>query len=182
MRSIISTAAVSEPITLTEAKDFLRIDADLTADDDFIEDILIPSVRSYFEKSLDKSLASQEITTLFDCIEQNLELPYGPVTTFDALYRFTNGSWEEITTGFRVVNEVPAVIYFSLIPTADDGPAKLKAVYTAGETLSPMLKIGFLLLMKEWYENRINLGGTVSSEVSKLIETLTTKEGLCRLT
>jgi len=182
MRSIISTAAVSEPVTLTEAKDFLRIDSDLTADDSFIEDILIPSVRSYFEKALDKSLATQTITTLFDCIEKTLELPYSPVSTFSNLYRFTDGAWEEITTGFRVIKEFPAVIFFSTIPTADEGEAKLKAVYIAGETLSPMLKMAFLLLLKDWYENRNNLGGTVSSEVSKLIETMTQREGLCRLT
>ena len=45
---VVTVAPVIEPVTLAEAKAQCRVDID--ADDDFIEDILIPAARDYCEQ------------------------------------------------------------------------------------------------------------------------------------
>lgn len=54
-----------EPLTLTEAKLAMRVDPDITSDDDYIAN-LITTARSYCEDTLGQSLISQTIVVTWD--------------------------------------------------------------------------------------------------------------------
>lgn len=76
----------SEPVTLTEAKLYLRVDN--TNDDTLIAD-LITAARVFAEGWLRRSLISQAWKIAFDCgIPDSVWLPMGPVTSVSSVTVF----------------------------------------------------------------------------------------------
>lgn len=71
-------APASEPVTLTEAKTYLRVDA--AAEDVLIAD-LITAARMTAEDWMKRSLISQSWKLAYDdCLEECVSLPMGPVS------------------------------------------------------------------------------------------------------
>jgi len=67
----------SEPVTLLEAKQYLRVLYD--ADDEVIEQ-LITQARQTLEQATNLSLVEQEITLVNDKYKDKFRIPYGPIT------------------------------------------------------------------------------------------------------
>ncbi len=80
---IVQTAAPAvEPVTRAEAKVFLRLDSDLTADDSLI-DTLIEAARRYGESYCNRSFIQQSwrlVLDAFPCQPWGIRLERGPVS------------------------------------------------------------------------------------------------------
>ena len=65
MRTLIITPPTTEPVTLEEAKEQLRIEAGFTADDDYIN-ALISAARDRCESYCNQFFTAQDIAYLYD--------------------------------------------------------------------------------------------------------------------
>ena len=72
----VHAAPAVEPITLTEAKAYMKVD--YTNDDTLIEDVLIPSARQMVEKMLNKALITQTLKAYYTTFGKVVDLPYSP--------------------------------------------------------------------------------------------------------
>lgn len=63
-------------LTLATVKAYLRIDH--TADDDYIEDVLIPAAQDHIERMTGYLLSSGTVTIVYDEFSGEEGLPYGP--------------------------------------------------------------------------------------------------------
>lgn len=131
----------SEPVSLTEAKNHLRI-ADYTSDDTLIMS-LIRSSRAHLEKYTGLSFGSKTITAILS-FSGDYELPYGPVCSVTSVSRYDDGTWD-LMTGYTVVGDI-----------LDVGEKGLfKVVYQAGFAPLPEdLKTDILQLVAWQYQNR----------------------------
>jgi len=78
----VETAPAVEPVTLTEAKQHLRVDID---DDDTYIEALIVAARQYAEEYLDRALISQQLAMRMDTFPYEFELPRPPMATSGTL-------------------------------------------------------------------------------------------------
>jgi uncharacterized phiE125 gp8 family phage protein len=80
-------APTTEPVTLAEARAWIKLDASFTDDDALIEDVLIPGARSELEKYTTLLVATREVvaTVQVDGSEELYELPYGPVSAITSV-------------------------------------------------------------------------------------------------
>jgi len=150
---------VTEPITVAEAKLFMRIDSDYTYDDTVIE-LLISANREFLEGELGLSLVPKtnlKYKFTKPCCGQcvNTYIPYGPVNSISATYISDGGAYELVNAGpdeyypyYRLTNSV-------------------NITYTAGDwrgNFPAGLKLALLMLVATNYENRENfvVGETVN--------------------
>jgi uncharacterized phiE125 gp8 family phage protein len=78
----VETPPAIEPVTLTEAKQHLRVDI---ADDDTYIEALIVAARQYAEEYLDRALISQQLAVRMDTFPYEFELPRPPMATSGTL-------------------------------------------------------------------------------------------------
>jgi uncharacterized phiE125 gp8 family phage protein len=96
------TPPASEPMTLAQAKAALRVDADLTDDDDFIGNILLPAARGYLELAYDIKIMPQtwELTLSQFPRWDRIRIPFGPVQSFAYFkYEDTGGNVQTLSMG-----------------------------------------------------------------------------------
>jgi len=160
----IKTPAV-EPMTLTEAKNFLRVDLD---DDDIYIGSLITSAREYCESVTMRALGTQKFELVLDdfpSIKDFIEIPRAPLQKVDtAQYRNSFGEVQDIdpaTILFDYDSEPGRIVlaYNRFWPIFIPYPAGAVIInYTAGYTaLNPMpigIKQAMFLLIGQWYTNR----------------------------
>ena len=79
---IISTIGITEPVTLLEVKNYLRITN--SRDDDFINSI-IPNARIRAERYLNSDIVSKQRREYFDNICEAINLRYAPITQVDSV-------------------------------------------------------------------------------------------------
>jgi uncharacterized phiE125 gp8 family phage protein len=144
--SAIPIAPVVEPVTLAEAKSYCRVTTD--AENDLFA-ILIKSAREAVEVATGLSLVPKDITTYFNNISGNFDIPFGPIdiSTFELFDMEQNGL--EITgTNLQLIgDEFPKLDYPRW--------GNLKATYEAGYTTIPTdLKLAILDQISYDYENR----------------------------
>ena len=82
MNLILQTGPASEPITLAQAKTFLRIDTG--AEDSLLQDVLIPQARQYAENWMRRALLEQTWDLFLDAVgdgalSSKIELPRPPL-------------------------------------------------------------------------------------------------------
>lgn len=160
-----------EPMTLTEAKDYLRLDAGYTGDDTLIELSLIPAAREQAEILQNRDLVRKQWDLSFDYWPGYRLRLRAPCVSVD-LMRYTdltgNVTTMQPTTDYVVdLAKEPAVITppwnrswpaFTPLPSsailtrftsgyAPDDP------FWAGS--GARVKVGMLLLISSWYENRL---------------------------
>ena len=79
---IISTIGTTEPITLAEAKNYLRINN--TQDDDYITDLII-NARKECERFLNSDILAKQRSIYFADLDDAINLPYAPIATVDTV-------------------------------------------------------------------------------------------------
>jgi uncharacterized phiE125 gp8 family phage protein len=160
----LKTPAV-EPMTLTEAKNFLRVDLD---DDNIYIGSLITSAREYCESVTMRALGTQKFELVLDdfpSIKDFIEIPRAPLQKVDtAQYRNSFGEIKDIdpaTILFDYDSEPGRIVlaYNRFWPIFIPYPAGAVIInYTAGYTaLNPMpigIKQAMFLLIGQWYTNR----------------------------
>lgn len=144
--SAVPIAPIVEPVTVAEAKSYCRVTTD--AENDLFA-ILIKSAREAVEVATGLSLIPKDVTTYFNNISGNFDIPFGPIdiSTFE-LFDMEQDDLEITGTDLQLIgDEFPKLVYPRY--------ANLKATYEAGYTTIPTdLKLAILDQVSYDYENR----------------------------
>lgn len=163
MAIVVTSPPDTEPITLTEAKEWLRVSS--TAEDTLIT-ALIEAARHHVESHLNVALFDQEITEYYDVIPMGryVELSVPPVSSVTSVqYRDSNGDYQTFDTAnyYTDLSSRPGRVILkpsATWPTTGDYANVLKVVYQAGvddtDNIARNVKVAMLLLIGFWYENR----------------------------
>jgi len=138
----ILTDLTTEPVTLQEAKDYMRISSD--SENDLIEE-LITSARERIEKYTGLSLGLKTLKAYWFYFHVPAEIPYGPVTAINSVVDDNDVELEYTARGLQ---------YKTLEAYSTQG---LAIEYEAGFTIVPKgLKLAILKQVSTDYENREN--------------------------
>jgi len=165
----LSSAPATEPVTLAEAKTHLRIDH--TAEDDYIEDFLIPAARRYAETLTQRAFITQTwVLRLNGFGVDPIFLPRPPLVSITSItYTDISGdsqTWAASSTGYVLEKPVgefamnasvrPAYSYS--YPTTRNDVDSVVLTYVAGygaASVVPMgIKQGVLMLVDDLYSHR----------------------------
>lgn len=132
-----TTEPTSEPITLAEAKNHLRVPSADTVDEDKIT-ILLKAARQQVERDIRRSLMQQTWTLKYDEFEEEFELPFGPVQSITSIkYIDGTGSQATVSSGDYSLDSYsnPAVVrlgYNDTWPTHRGDIRGVEIIYVAG--------------------------------------------------
>lgn len=164
----VTTQPAIEPVSLSEAKLFCRVDG---SDEDSLIENLIVAARRKVERWEWRSLITQTLTLTMSgydfrkAVRQHgaIFLPYGPiqsVTSAAAVWNETSATWASsdyvVDTGSGLVALSEASTGW---PDTDDGPNSFTLIYVAGygddpEDVPQETKQAILLLVGHLYQNR----------------------------
>lgn len=149
----IITDLVSEPVTLQEAKDYMRISSE--AENDLIEE-LITSARERVEKYTGLSLGQKTLKAYWLYFHTPSEIPYGPITAINSVVDDNDVALEYTARGLQ---------YKVLEAYSTQG---VLIEYEAGFAVVPKgLKLAILKQVSTDYENRENyVVGEMAYELS----------------
>lgn len=157
----VSTAPASEPISLTEAKLYLRVDT--TADDALIT-ALITAARETVERYTSRALVTQTITQVLDCFPGfGFRLAVHPVASITSIsYKDANGDTQTLASSIYMLDnyEMPNAVVLKAnqqFPSTYDETNAVTVVYVAGESAGNVPKAilqAMYLTISDFYENR----------------------------
>jgi uncharacterized phiE125 gp8 family phage protein len=159
----VSTHPTAEPIDLTEAKLYLRVDT--TADDDLIE-TLIKAARESVELYTSRALVTQTVTQKLDYFPSfGFRLAVHPVQSITSIvYKDSNGADQTLSTDIYMLDnyDLPNAV---VLKSNQQFPATyledncVTVTYVAGETVQNVpaaIKQAIYLTLTDFYENRTN--------------------------
>lgn len=91
----ITTDLASEPVTLNEAKEYLKVDY---ADDNDLITTLIKSARKTIERYTGRSLGAKTIKVYYATVAEVFTLPYGPVNAVTEVKKVADNGDETVLT------------------------------------------------------------------------------------
>jgi len=169
--SMLLVAPAVEPITLAEAKQFLRVEHD---DDDDLIASLIMGARYYVEIQTRRALITQSLRLTLDVWPASgcIELLPAPVKTLDAVRVYKrDGSTLAIDPGSFTLdkNDAPARLGFryGVLVIAPPSPERfiggIEIDITCGygdepEDVPEPLRQAIRMIVAQWYENRAIVG------------------------
>jgi len=175
MTSYLLSGPAAEPVTLDDAKAFLRVD---TTDEDALVTSLITAARLHIEGISGRALLSQGWRTVLDCWPPTgvVTLPVGPLLTLTTVTAYdADGNATELATGDVLVaaNASPPQLFLppgfgSAVILRDRQAVEID--YTAGygadaDDVPAPLRQALLTLVAYWFENRDSViiagGGSV---------------------
>lgn len=157
-----------EPVSLADAKVWLKVHPDVTDDDDLIRS-LIKAARVWAESGTGQALMEQTIAQVWDCVPnyRTFELSVSPVISVSTVgYLDANGAYQTWAASNYTLDDIsiPARVVVkssvSLPTTASeaDYPNIWKITYKAGNATSlsvdANIKTAMLLQITLMYENR----------------------------
>jgi len=168
----ITTQVQTEPISLEQARDHLRLDtygSPEIHEDDALVSVLITAAREWTEQYLRRALALQTVTAVYDrfpCLP--IQLPFAPARSVDNIvYIDTSGNQQTLSTSVYSFNSYTNEIwlkYNQAYPSTRNEPNAVTVTYTAGHTSedespnnNPMPKAiyqAMLLTIGHLYEHR----------------------------
>lgn len=138
-------AVATEPVTLAEAKAWIKV-ADSYSDDNTIITALITVARQMLEEYLSISIASKTYTVVLKNLLGDMELPYGPITSITSAADL-DGDALTIDEDYILTGEE-----FKRLDTITD---YIKFVYVAGySTVPEALKTAIKMQVGYMYEHR----------------------------
>lgn len=161
----LKTPITEEPITLAEAKTYLRVDI---TDDDALIDALITSAREYCESVTGRALGTEKWELALEDFPSDrdyIELPRPPLQSVDSLvYRNSKGETFSIDPAnviYDYDSEPGRIVlaYNRYWPIYIPFPARAVSIaftagYSATNLMPVSIKQAMLLLIGQWYENR----------------------------
>lgn len=159
----VTTQPASEPITLAEAKLWLKVDS--TADNNLIT-ALIESARLWVERHCNIGLLPQTITEVWDGwpAGREMELSVSPLRSVTGLYYLDSaGDVQQIASAnysYDIYAKPPRVQlkYSNTWPTLYDEINSVSAVYAVGydsaATVPQTIKTAMYMAIADGYENR----------------------------
>ena len=153
-----------EPITLEEAKIFLRIDTD---EENTLLESLISAARQYAEKYTCRSFLTQEWELTTKVIAEKLFLPYPPVQSVESV--LLDG---QLVDDYKYALLPGDTLYF-VSPLYAVTPSGIVIRYTAGygnvpEDVPRDIRQAILITVAGLYENRES--GGISAEARELLK------------
>ena len=117
-KTIIKTAPASEPVSLEEAKEQLRIESGFTNDDSYISG-LISAARDRCENYCNQFFTEQTIEMLAEgAVPQQVMLPYPNLTILSASYTDGDGNLNAIPSADYSYDQDTQVLLFDTTPDA----------------------------------------------------------------
>jgi uncharacterized phiE125 gp8 family phage protein len=176
MQYKVITPASALPVSLAQARTHLRLvpygDPLSHPDDDYIDDILIPSATAWVEQYLERILAIQTIEIALDKLSSQVALPFGYVQSVESITVLQDGTPFTVNALTYSLNDYvsPNRIYLNLgydWPSYDQVENAIKIQYEVGYDVVPSPIISaILLIIGHLYENRQqNLTGVSISEL-----------------
>jgi uncharacterized phiE125 gp8 family phage protein len=171
MSSILLTAPAVEPLTLAEAKQYLRVE---TSDDDDVVTALIAGARVLVEAQTRRALITQSWRLVRDCWPADGRIAVLPAplrSVIAARYYDELNATHAIDAGAFVIDAASSTLSFApwSMPAPGRIPAGIEIDVTVGYGDEPSavpeaLRQALRMLVAHWYENRglIALGQTVS--------------------
>lgn len=146
------TPPVSEPITLQETKDYLRVDF---TDDDALISMLITAARQFIEKLTRRSIAVATWEMSLDEFPQGeIIIPLPPLKTINSI-AYIKGGTPQTFSYYEVDDYSQPARLKGEWPETDNVLNAVKINFDAGyDTVPEPLKQAMLLLISHWYENR----------------------------
>lgn len=141
---IISTIGVTEPVTLLEVKNYLRINN--TRDDSYINSI-IPNARIRAERYLNSDIVSKQRREYFANICEPINLRYSPISTVDSVS--IDGVTMTVATDYTVEG-----LDNPLFKLEESSADKVTITYTTAGIDASLVKPGVLSLVAELYHSR----------------------------
>lgn len=179
-----TVAPTAEPVSLAEAKNHLRVDTDLTADDSLIG-VLIQAARERVESWLGQALITQTWQLTLDAFPVwELELPRPPLIAVSSVqYVDGNGTTQTLSSTLYRVDSAsrPARIepaYGQIWPSTRDVSNAAIVTYTAGygaagSAVPAAIRQAMLLAIGHWYRNREEVvTGTIATKLPETVEVL----------
>jgi uncharacterized phiE125 gp8 family phage protein len=113
MKTVIVSAPVSEPITLSEAKEQLRIEDSFTEDDSYIS-ALISVARDRCENYCNEFFTAQDIKILYQgTIPTIVNLPYAGLTVTSVTYTDSDNAQQAVSPASYIVDSTNQTITFT---------------------------------------------------------------------
>lgn len=142
---IISTIGTTEPVTLAEVKNYLRLNN--TQDDDLINDIIV-NARMRAERYINSDIVSKQRQVYLPAVNEPIQLPYAPITSVDTVN--INGTAQTVNEGYfaRGLEDNPR-IEFNV-----GGADRVDITYTTSGLDASLVKQGVLALCAELYYGR----------------------------
>jgi uncharacterized phiE125 gp8 family phage protein len=174
-RYTLTTAPALEPVTLTEAKLFARVDGSA---DDALVTALIVSARQNVEGQTGRSLIDQTRTATLDFLPGAtiFELAHRPISSVTSIKAYNDdGTSSEINVSTDIiVDEANARIALKSSAASITGDRQMEVfeiVYVAGygdeaADVPEWAKTAIMMLVSTWYENRDSVAvGTIASKI-----------------
>lgn len=172
----------AEPVSLEEAKLHLRVDDDLTADDELIE-TLISAAREYCEECLGQSFVTQTWKLFLDCFPSwEIELPRSPLASVTHVkYLDTAGVQQTMSSSLYLVDAASKPgriqpIWSGFWPTALYQTNSVEIQFVTGVALANVparVKQAMKLLVGHWYANRESvIVGATSTKIEQTVDAL----------
>ena len=113
MKTVIVTAPTVEPVTLTEAKEQLRIEDSFTIDDDYIN-ALISTARDRCESYCNQFFTETDVSILYDGqMPSQVSFPYPGLTITAITYTDSDLASQTLAPSAYTVDEVNQIIYIT---------------------------------------------------------------------
>jgi uncharacterized phiE125 gp8 family phage protein len=173
----VVTQPTTEPLTLLEVKNHLRIDGNF---DDALLGSFITSARMYFESQCEISIASQELLLALDSFDDMVYLPRGPVQSIqDIGYADSENNQQYMDDWIEDLVSNPARItpaFGQSWPATAEVVNAVQVSYTTGYSTPSMvpklLKSGMLFYVAHLYENRSAVTDGDLKEVPLAVESI----------
>jgi uncharacterized phiE125 gp8 family phage protein len=173
MPSVLLTGPAIEPVSLAEAKEYLRVAHD---DDDAVIEMVIAAARDYVEAATRRALIVQTWRHSRDAWPADGRIVVLPVPLLEVIAARVyaeDGTVQEVDPDAFVFDTIssPGVISFPpwSMPPPGRPRAGIELDFDAGygampDDVPPPLKLAIRLLVAHWYENRavITSGGEVA--------------------
>ncbi len=143
----IISEEVTNPITLAEAKNYLRVDF---SEDDALIEALITSARVRLEQYAGIAMTERTLQVVA-YVDELIELPYAPISNILSVEYFSANTWIEIEDGaYEVIGTTIRKVF-----TRDYPGMEYRFTYNCGYDCVPStLKTATLKLVSDLYEYR----------------------------
>lgn len=159
MKLVLTTPPVSEPLTLEDAKLFLRVSHTL---DDALIASLVKTARDKAESITNRQLGVAQYELFQDTVPASFALPKPPLVSVESVQQFVGGAWEDVAYTLDDKAE-PALIEITGEAKSDDVANAFRVQYTTGYSSTPDAILTWMRVqVSTWYEQR-----EIFSETSK---------------
>lgn len=171
----------SEPVSLFEARDHLKLDTTgSTHPDDALVEAYIEAAREHVENRTGRTLVTTARTEYFDCWQDEFILMWAPVLSITTLkYVAGDGTLTTLDsaiyrTDLASLRARVTLAYGEVWPDALPVSNAIQFAYSTGPAaaVTGALKQAVLLLAAHWYENRVPVGPGSLGEMPHMVSDL----------